>query len=55
MKKMLIAASAVGAAIASLLLYLQKQNKNKELGTGFNMDMHKSLEAGSHRAQHTMG
>ena len=55
MKKMLIAASAVGAAIAGILLFVKKPTKNKELGSGLNIDMNKSLETGSHRAQNTMG
>jgi hypothetical protein len=64
MKNMLIAATVVGAAVAGVILYLQKQNKNRTMLEGGNIrraarDAYDTVNAGigslERPGQHAMG
>ena len=59
MKKMLLSATAVGAAIAGLVLYYQRRNKHRNSIAGAAKDAYRIMNDGLGKverpAQHAMG
>ena len=59
MKKMLLSATAVGAAIAGLVFYFQRKNKHRNSIAGAAKDAYQIMNEGMGRverpAQHAMG